>query len=60
MDSYVELNGCTLDANATTYDSEYVKASRVYCYNTSLYNAIQGLEVYQEDAVVKNYKGSCS
>ena len=60
LNQYLEVNNCTLDANGTTYDSLYVKASRVYVYNTGLYNAIQGLEVYQGIAVTKNCMGSCS
>jgi len=60
LNQYLEINNCTLDANGTTYDSLYVKASRIYMYNTGLYNAIQGLEVYQGIAVTKNCKGSCS
>lgn len=60
MNHYVEINGCTLDANGTTYDSVYAKASQVYLYNAGLYNALQGLEVYQGTGVVKNCMGSCS
>ena len=36
---FVELNGCTLDANNVTYDSVYARASHVFLYNTGLYNA---------------------
>ena len=57
---YVELSGCTLDANNTTYDSVYCRASHVSLINTGLYNALQGLEVYMGTAVVKSCKGSCS
>ena len=60
MDHFVELNGCTLDANSTTYDSVYVRASHVMLYNTGLYNAIQGLEVYMGQGVVQNCRGSCT
>ncbi|MDD3244265.1 MAG: hypothetical protein PHD32_11160, partial [Eubacteriales bacterium] len=60
MNHYVEINGCTLDANGTTYDSVYVRSSHVYLYNVGLYNALQGLEVYQGTGVVKNCLGSCS
>lgn len=31
---FVELNGCTLDANNVTYDSVYARASHVFLYNT--------------------------
>lgn len=57
---YVELSGCTLDANNTTYDSVYCKAFHVSLLSSGLYNALQGLEVYMGTAVVKNCKGSCS
>lgn len=60
MNHYVEMNSCTLDANGTTYDSVYAKTSHVYLYNTGLYNALQGLEVYQGTGVVKNCMGSCT
>ena len=43
---FVELNGCTLDANNVTYDSVYARASHVFLYNTGLYNALQGVEAY--------------
>lgn len=60
MNQYVEFSGCTLDANGTTYDSIYAKASQVYVYNTGLYNALQGLEVFMASALVYNCKGSCT
>lgn len=60
MDHFVELNSCILDANGTTYDSVYCRTSQVCLYNTGLYNAIQGLEVYLGQAVMQNCKGSCS
>ena len=57
---YVEVNGCTLDANGTTYDSVYACATHIFLNNTGLYNAQQGLEVYQGMGVIKNCRGSCS
>ena len=57
---FVELNGCTLDANNVTYDSVYARASHVFLYNTGLYNALQGVEAYLATANVKDCKGSCS
>ena len=60
MNHYVEINSCTLDANGTTYDSVYAKTTQIYLYNTGLYNALQGLEVYQGTGIVKNCLGSCS
>ena len=60
MNHFVELSGCTLDANGTTYDSVYVRSSHVVLINCGLYNALQGLEVYQGTGVVKNCVGSCS
>lgn len=60
MDHFVELNSCILDANGTTYDSVYCRTSQVCLYNTGLYNAVQGLEVYLGQAVIQNCKGSCS
>ena len=60
MNHFVELNGCTLDANGTTYDSVYVRSSHVVLISCGLYNALQGLEVYQGTGVVKNCVGSCS
>ena len=41
------MNGCTLDANGTTYDSIYVRSSHVVLISCGLYNALQGMEVYQ-------------
>ena len=60
MNHFVEINGCTLDANGTTYDSVYVRSSHVVLINCGLYNALQGLEVFQGTGVVKNCSGSCS
>lgn len=60
MNHFVEINGCTLDANGTTYDSVYVRSSHVVLMNTGLYNALQGVEVYLGTGVVKNCSGSCS
>ena len=60
MNHFVELNGCTLDANGTTYDSVYVRSSHVVLINCGLYNALQGMEVYQGTGVIKNCSGSCS
>ena len=60
MNHYVEINGCTLDANGTTYDSVYACATHIYLYNTGLYNAQQGLEVYMGTGVIKTCRGSCS
>ena len=60
MNHFVEFTGCTLDANNTTYDSIYCKASFVYVNNTGLYNALQGLEVYMGWAFAQNTKGSCT
>ncbi|MEA5013433.1 MAG: hypothetical protein VB099_02625 [Candidatus Limiplasma sp.] len=60
MNHYVEINGCTLDANGTTYDSVYVRATHVFVNNTGLYNAQQGLEVYMGTGVVKSCRGSCT
>jgi len=60
MNHFVEINGCTLDANGTTYDSVYVKSSHVFIYGTGLYNALQGVEVYLGTSVIKNCSGSCS
>ena len=50
--TYVELMGCTLDANGTTYDAIYCRASTVHLQTVGMYNAIQGLEVYLAHAVV--------
>ena len=58
--TYVELMGCTLDANGTTYDAIYCRASTVHLQTVGMYNAIQGLEVYLAHAVVHNCKGSCT
>lgn len=58
--TYVELLGCTLDANGTTYDAIYCRASTVHLQTVGMYNAIQGLEVYLAHAVVHNCKGSCT
>ena len=58
--TYVELLGCTLDANGTTYDAIYCRASTVHLHTVGMYNAIQGLEVYLAHAVVHNCKGSCT
>ena len=58
--SYVELLGCTLDANGTTYDAVYCRASTMHLQTVGLYNAIQGLEVYLGHAVVHNCEGSCT
>ncbi len=60
MNHFVEFQNCTLDANGTTYDSVYCKSSHVWLNATSLYNAVQGLEVYMGTGVVKNCRGSCS
>ncbi len=60
MDHYIEINGCTLDANNTTWDSVYLKATHALLNNTGLYNALQGLEAYTATGVMKNCKGSCS
>ena len=60
MNHYVELSGCTLDANNITYDSVYCRSSYLYLYNCGLYNALQGLEVFMGSAYVNNCKGSCS
>lgn len=60
MNHFVEINNCTLDANSTTYDSVYAKASQVYLFNVGLYNALQGLEVFTGTAYMKNCKGSCT
>ena len=60
MDHHVEINNCTLDANGTTYDSVYCRASHVFLYNTGLYNAVQGFEVYLGWGMVQTCKGSCS
>ena len=60
MNHFVELNGCTLDANGTTYDSIYVRSSHVVLIGCGLYNALQGMEVYQGTGVIKNCSGSCS
>ena len=49
---YGELMGCTLDANGTTYDAIYCRASTVHLQTVGMYNAIQGLEVYLAHAVV--------
>ena len=57
---FVEFNGCTLDANAITYDSVYARSSHVYLYNCGLYNALQGLECYLAQGNVKDCCGSCS
>ena len=51
LNHHVEINGCTLDANNTTYDSIYCRTSHCYVYNTGLYNALQGLEVFMGTAV---------
>ena len=58
--SYVELLGCILDANGTTYDAVYCRASTMHLQTVGLYNAIQGLEVYLGHAVVHNCEGSCT
>ena len=60
LNHHVEINGCTLDANNTTYDSIYCRTSHCYVYNTGLYNALQGLEVFMGTAFMHNTKGSCS
>ncbi len=60
MNHYVELSGCTLDANNITYDSVYCRSTYLYIYNCGLYNALQGLEVFMGSAYVNNCKGSCS
>lgn len=60
MNHYIEISSCILDANGTTYDSVYVRSSHVYLYNTGLYNALQGLEVFQGTGVMKSCMGSCS
>lgn len=60
MCHFVELNGCTLDANGTTYDSIYARCSHVVLINCGLYNALQGVEVYQGTGVIKNCLGSCT
>ena len=60
MCHFVEMNGCTLDANGTTYDSIYVHSSHVVLIGCGLYNALQGMEVYQGTGVIKNCSGSCT
>lgn len=60
MCHFVELNGCTLDANATTYDSVYCAAGNMALYNCGLYNALQGLEVYRGMAQINYCRGSCT
>ena len=60
MNHFIEINGCTLDANGTTYDSVYIRSSHVFIINTGLYNALQGVEVYLGTGVIKNCSGSCS
>ena len=60
MNHFVEVNVCTLDANGTTYDSVYARSTHVYLYNTGLYNAQQGLEVYMGTGIIKTCRGSCS
>lgn len=60
MARMVEFNYCTLDANSTTYDSVYCNASHVVLSNSSLYNALQGLEVYKGWGYVQGCNGSCS
>ena len=57
---FVEFTGCTLDANAITYDSVYARSSHVFLYNCGLYNALQGLECYLAQGNVKDCCGSCS
>ena len=56
----MEFTGCTLDANAITYDSVYARSSHVFLYNCGLYNALQGLECYLAQGNVKDCCGSCS
>ena len=60
MNHFVEFNSCTLDANNVTYDSIYCRTTHCYVYNTGLYNALQGLEVFMGWAYTKNCKGSCT
>lgn len=60
MNHFVEMNGCTLDANGTTYDSVYVRSCHVALISCGLYNALQGMEVYQGTGVIKNCSGSCT
>ena len=60
MNHFVEISSCTLDANGTTYDSIYVRATHVSVIGTGMYNAVQGLEVYMGTANMMNCKGSCS
>ena len=60
MNHFVELNGCTLDANGTTYDSLYVRSSHVVLISCGIYNALQGMEVYLGTGVIKNCMGSCT
>ena len=60
LNHHVEINGCTLDANNVTYDSIYCRCTHCYVYNTGLYNALQGLEVFMGWAFMQNTKGSCS
>ena len=60
MCHFVELSGCTLDANGTTYDSIYARGSHVVLFNCGLYNALQGMEVYQGTGVIRNCSGSCT
>lgn len=60
LNHHVEINGCTLDANNVTYDSIYCRCTHCYVYNTGLYNALQGLEVFMGWAFMQNTKGSCT